>query len=139
MLTRFAIITAALTALGACATIQPEPCTTEWAEYKTEKVLGQFARSNYREVRRLKSFAETLEDGNIGPLTALKIPAMIEDFKELAASFEGEVLPELNAALDQCGDVQTLIPAFTAFLSREGVGEDVLEWVELLGAFAVES
>jgi len=139
MLTRLTIIIASLTALGACATLEPEPCTAEWAEYKTEKVLSQFARSNYREVRRLKNFAATLEDGNIGPLTALKIPAMIEDFKELATSFEGQVLPELNAALDQCGDVQTLIPAFTVFLSREGVGEDVLEWVELLGAFAVEN
>lgn len=122
----------------ACTTV-PDPCTPEWVEYKTEKVLTSFARSNYGEVRRLKNFADTLEDGKMGPLTALKIPGMIEDFKELAISFEKRALPELNAAVELCGDPQTLIPAFTGFLRKEGVGEDVLEWVEVLGTFAQSS
>ncbi|MCF6329355.1 MAG: hypothetical protein L3J02_06110, partial [Henriciella sp.] len=83
-------------------------------------------------------FPETLEDGNAGPMTMLRIPAMIEDFKTLATEFEHVALPELNAAIDQCGSAEKLIPAFTSFLRKEGVGEDVLEWVELLGAFAVD-
>ncbi|MEM9054806.1 MAG: hypothetical protein AAGB16_05725 [Pseudomonadota bacterium] len=119
--------------LTACASLEPEPCTTEWVEWKTDRLLTEFARANYSEVQNLKSFAQTLEDGNVGPLTALKIPSMIEDFKTLAADFEDRTLPELNAAVKQCGTAQELIPAFTAFLRKEGVGETVIEWVELIG------
>jgi len=119
--------------LAACASLEPEPCTTEWVEWKTDRILTDFARANYSEVQNLKSFAQTLEDGDVGPLTALKIPSMIEDFKTLAADFEDRTLPELNAAVKQCGTPQELIPAFTAFLRKEGVGEQVIEWVELIG------
>ena len=136
---RLTMAFASLAALGACATMEPEPCTSEWVEWKTERVLTSFARSNYGEIRRFKTFSETLEDGNIGPMTAMKIPGMMKDFQELAKSFERRVLPELNSALAQCSAPQDLIPAFTAFLRKEGVGEDVLEWVEVLGAFVVET
>lgn len=133
-------VIAALTLIAATAcTTVPDPCTPEWVEYKTEKVLKNFALANYGEVRRLKNFADTLEDGKMGPLTALKIPGMIEDFKELAISFERKALPEINAAVELCGDPQTLIPAFTGFLRKEGVGEDVLEWVEVLGTLVQSS
>lgn len=136
---RLTVAFASLVTLSACATMEPEPCTSEWVEWKTERVLTSFARSNYSEIRRLQKFSETLEDGNVGPLTALKIPAMLEDFKELANSFESRVLPELNSAVAQCATPQAFIPAFTGFLRKEGVGEDVLEWVELLGAFVIET
>lgn len=127
-----------LAVLGACATT-PEPCTPEWVEWKTEKVLTRFAIANRSEVRRLRDFSETLQNDDIGPLTALQIPGMIDDFKDLAHGFEDRVLPELSAAADQCGSVQALAPAFTTFLRKEGVGEDVLEWVELLTVIAIES
>ena len=130
------IVGAAL--LAACQTT-PEPCTAEWVEWKTEKVLTRFAVNNYSEVKRLRDFSQTLEEDNIGPLIALQIPAMIDDFKDLASNFEDAVLPELNAAAALCGGAQELAPAFVAFLRDEGVGEDVLEWVELLTVIALES
>ena len=131
-----ALLGAAL--LGGCATT-PEPCTPEWVEWKTEKVLTRFALANRGEVNRLRNFSEDLQSDNIGPLIALQVPGMIDDFKELAESFETNALPALNAAADQCGGIQTLAPAFTTFLRNEGVGEDVLEWVELITVLAIES
>ncbi len=127
-----------LAMLGACATT-PEPCTPEWVEWKSEKVLKRFAYANYGEVKRLRDFSEDLRADDIGPLTALQIPGMIQDFKALAEDFEADVLPALNDAVDQCGSVQALAPALTEFLRGEGVGEDVLEWVELLTVIAVDS
>ena len=127
-----------LAMLGACTTT-PEPCTAEWVEWKSEKILTRFAIANYSEVERLRDFSETLQDDEIGPLTALRIPGMINDFKELASDFETDVLPELNAAVEECGSVQALAPALTEFLRDEGVGEDVLEWVELLTVVALDS
>lgn len=127
-----------LAMLGACATT-PEPCTPEWVEWKSEKILKRFAYANYGEVKRLRDFSEDLRSDDIGPLTALQIPGMIKDFKALAEDFEADVLPALNDAVDQCGSVQALAPALTEFLRGEGVGEDVLEWVELLTVIAVDS
>ena len=134
-------LTAMMVGAGLLAACQstPEPCTAEWVEWKTEKVLTRFAANNYSEVKRLRDFSETLDEDNIGPLIALQIPAMIEDFKELATNFESSVLPELNAAADLCGGAQELAPAFVAFLRDEGVGDDVLEWVELITVIAIET
>jgi len=134
---RFAAGLVGLAMLGACATT-PEPCTPEWVEWKSEKILKRFAIANYGEVKRLRDFSESLQEEDIGPLTALRIPGMIEDFKVLAHDFEADVLPALNAAADECGSVQALAPALTQFLRDEGVGEDVLEWVELLTVIAVD-
>ncbi|MCH9752991.1 MAG: hypothetical protein K0U61_12330, partial [Alphaproteobacteria bacterium] len=109
-----------LAMLGACATT-PEPCTPEWVEWKSEKILKRFAYANYGEVKRLRDFSEDLRADDIGPLTALQIPGMIQDFKALAEDFEADVLPALNDAVDQCGSVQALAPALTEFLRGEGV------------------
>ncbi|GAB5459767.1 MAG: hypothetical protein Hens3KO_27970 [Henriciella sp.] len=124
--------------MTACTTV-PDPCTPEWAEYKTERVLQSFASDHRGEVRRLKSFADTLEDGEIGPITAMRIPGMIEDFKVLAGDFENTALTEINLALEQCGTAEMLVPAFSRFLRKQDVGDSVIEWVKLLGAMLVET
>src|SRR6056297_1872857 len=127
-----------LALISACATA-PEPCTSEWVEWKSETVLKRFASDNSRQVRRLRDFSVTLQSDDIGPLTAMRIPGMIQDFKALALDFEADVLPELNAAIEQCGSAAALAPAFITFLRNEGVGEDMLEWVELIAALTTET
>ena len=127
-----------LAMLSACATT-PEPCTPEWVEWKSEKVLKRFAVSNYSTVSRLRDFSQTLNEDEMSPLIALQIPGMIDDFKQLASRFEKTVLPELNVAVDQCGSVQELAPALTAFLRDEGVEDEVLEWVELLTVMIIDT
>ena len=134
------LLSAALSALvlvTAC-TSTPKPCTPEWVEYKTDRILGEFARIHRSEVNRLRDFANALQDDEPSPLLMMQIPARIENFKDLARAFEAQALPELNAAIDQCGDPQVLVPAFTSFLRKEGVGEDVIEWVEVLAPLALE-
>ena len=41
--------------------------------------------------------------------------------------------------MDQCGSVQELAPALTAFLRDEGVEDEVLEWVELLTVMIIDT
>lgn len=135
-LSRLAAVSAAVL-LASCAT-SPEPCTPEWVEWKTEKVLTNFSLAHYSEVNRLRRFADALQD-DPGPLTLLQVPSMIEEFKSLASEFETDAWPALQAAASACGSVEALAPAFISYLEKEGVGEDVLEWVELLAAFAVQS
>ncbi|MEO0548480.1 MAG: hypothetical protein AAFZ91_01070 [Pseudomonadota bacterium] len=131
-----ALIGALLFFVSACATVTPEPCTAEWVDWKTDSILDEFAQSNRGELRRLSNFSEDLQANATSPLTAFRLPGMIEDFQTLAADFEGRVLPEVNAALEQCGSAETLIPLFTQLLRREGFSEEVLEWTVFLGAIS---
>ena len=124
-----------LVGVSACVT-EPPPCTPEWVEWKSDQVLTRFARSNYGTVSQLRDFSRDLE--NPSPLLLLRIASMQDDFTELARDFNRIVLPELNNAVAQCSEPRNFVPAFTGFLRKEGVGENVLEWVEAIGYLAVE-
>ncbi|MGB3626381.1 MAG: hypothetical protein WA989_11145 [Henriciella sp.] len=125
----------ASTSLSACMT-QPQPCTPEWVEWRTDKVLSRFARANYGTVNDLRSLSGKVD--NPSALTALRIASLIDDFDDLARDFDRIVMPELNNAIAQCSQPQNFVPAFTGFLRDEGVGEDVIEWVEVIGYIAME-
>ena len=132
-MTRQLLATAAIAALAACAT-QPEPCTPEWVEWKSEKVLNSFAREHYSFIRDLRGLEGQLD--NPGPVTAMRIVGMADDLIDVVGDFRGEVMPELNAAVKECGSVEKLMPTFITFLRKEGVDDDVLQWVESFGALA---
>ncbi|MBA4338472.1 MAG: hypothetical protein C0421_06465 [Hyphomonas sp.] len=114
------------TSLGACATA-PEPCTTEWIDYRTDKVLKRFAYENRGLVSDLRNLLRA--DGEVDPVQAILLAAKAEDLRDFATSFERIIIPELEAAVGQCGSKPEFIPAFTEFLRKEGVSEEALEWV----------
>jgi len=113
--------------LSACATFEPEPCTAEWIDYKTDKVLKKFASRNRGLINDLRRLAR--EDGEINPFVALQLARNSDDLRRFAESFNDIVLPELEAALDRCGTREEFVPAFTRFLQQEGVSDEALEWV----------
>lgn len=123
---RIALAALTLTTLGACAT-QPEPCTSEWVQYRTDRILGQFARENRSLVNDLRQL--TREDGKVDPVQSILLAAKAEDIQQFARSFETVVVPELNDAIRQCGRHENFVPAFTQFLRNEGVPESSLQWV----------
>ncbi len=125
-------ISFALFGLSACASLEPDPCSPDWVEWKTSQILVTFTQSNVSDLDRLRQFSQRIGDGDIGPLTALRMPEMIELFKDLALSFRDEALPQLNAAAAQCGSPKVWLPAFTEWLEREGLDTTILEWVALL-------
>lgn len=119
--------------IAGCAT-QPEPCTPEWVEWKTDRILTDFARSNRSTVRDLQNISGDIE--NPSAIMAVRIAALLVDFEDLARDFDRIVMPALNEAVAQCGQPRNFIPAFTGFLRDEGVGEDVIDWVEAIGYIA---
>jgi hypothetical protein len=126
MIPKIALASLGLAALAACASMEPEPCTAEWADYKTEKVLNKFAKSNrgmIDDLRRLQG-----KDGEIDPFVAIQLASKTKQIRKFADTFQTIVIPELESALDRCGDAE-LIPAFSKFLRDEGVGEETLQWV----------
>jgi hypothetical protein len=112
--------------LGACATA-PEPCTAEWIDYRTEKVLKRFALDNRSLVSDLRTLVKS--EGKIDPVQAILLAAKADDLRKFAESFEKIVVPELQSAVDQCGKKAEFVPAFTEFLRKEGVSEEALQWI----------
>ena len=95
--------------LAACVTA-PEPCTQEWVEYKTDRILGEFASE-------LNTFA------------TMRLMSRTDDLQNFADSFQNVVIPELELALVECGQSDQFAPALTGFLRDEGVDEEALQWV----------
>ena len=123
---RITILSLTLVALAGCASVEPQACTAEWVDYKTEKVLKTFAYNNrgmINDLRRLQG-----KDGEVDPFVAIQLASKTKQIQKFADTFQTIVVPELEMAVDQCGD-DKLVPAFTEFLRREGVGEETLEWV----------
>ncbi|WP_300381978.1 hypothetical protein [Henriciella sp.] len=121
---------ASLTLAGGCQT-QPDPCTPEWIEWKTDRVLSRFAQANMDTVRALRDVPDS--PANSSAVTALRIATLMGDFTDLAEDFDRIVMPELNDAVALCGEPRNFVPAFSQFLRNEGVSEDVIGWIEVIG------
>lgn len=122
--------------LTACASLEPEPCTAEWVQWKTDQVLTPFAQDNRGLINDLRDFSQNLEDP--GPFTMLRMASKLQEFQDLATDFQTDIMPELEAAVDQCGSPAQFVPAFTNFLREQGVEEEMLVWVEAVGTLAVQ-
>ncbi len=114
------------TSLGACATA-PEPCTAEWIDYRTDRILKRFANENRGLVSDLRQLVRA--DGDVDPVRAILLAAKADDLRQFADSFDRIIIPELSSSISQCRGDANFVPAFTEFLRREGVPEDALEWV----------
>lgn len=112
--------------LGACATA-PEPCTAEWVDYKTDRILKRFASENRSLVSDLRQL--TRADGDIDPVQAILLAAKADDIRHFAETFQNQVVPDLRAAVAECRGDPNFVPAFTEFLRGEGVPEETLQWV----------
>jgi hypothetical protein len=114
------------TSLGACATA-PEPCTAEWIDYRTDRILKRFAGENRELVSDLRQLMRA--DGDVDPVRAILLAAKADELRRFADSFDRIIIPELQSSISQCRGDANFVPAFTEFLRREGVSEDALEWV----------
>lgn len=124
---RLAAIAVCLLPLTACATRAPEPCTAEWIDYKTDKVLRQFAMQNRGLINDFRKLAR--EDGDVDPFIAMSLARKSSQIQTFADSFKTVILPELDAAVAQCGDTPEFVPAFMDFLRKEGVNEEAITWI----------
>ena len=124
---RVAALALCLVPLAACATTAPKPCSAEWIDYKKEKILHKFSAQNRPLIEDLKHLARS--EGGINPISAMKLMGKADELKDFATSFNDTVLPELQAAVDQCGGQEEFVPALTEYLKGEGVSDDALQWV----------
>lgn len=114
--------------ISACATPEPEACTTEWVDWKKDRLVRQFAVQN----RGLISDLRKLSNGgqSIGPLQAISLLSKVDDFEKFFDSFQSVLIPEIQSAVKQCAVPDQFIPVFTGFLRDEGISEEAIEWIE---------
>jgi hypothetical protein len=127
MTPRLTALSLFLLPLAACATVEPQPCTAEWIDYKTDKTFRKFASENRGLINDFRKLSR--EDGDVDPLVAMSLARKSGRIQKFADSFNTVVLPELEAALDQCGQQEEFVPALTAFLQDEGVSDDAITWI----------
>ncbi len=118
-------------ALTGCATLEPEPCTPEWVDYKTDQILDPFVRKHRSEFRTLRDLSGQLEDP--GVYTTLRLASQAGAIVEMAEDFTQSAVPEIQAAVAQCARPRQASELLVALLRREGVEGDVIAWVEALG------
>lgn len=119
-----------LISLAGCASMEPEPCTRAWVDWKTEQIVKSFALSNTGEIREIRRAAQYLDgESRTG---AFAIARATLTLGNLAEEFVEDVVPEVTSAIDQCGTTVGMATLFTDMLRDEGVDQRVLVWVESL-------
>lgn len=118
-------------ALAGCATLEPEPCTPEWVDYKTDQVLDPFVRKYRSEFRTLRDLSGQLEDPSV--YTTMRLVRQADSIVEMAQEFTETAVPEIQAAVAQCSAPRQASELLVALLRREGVEGDVITWIEALG------
>jgi hypothetical protein len=125
----------ALPVLASCNTM-PEPCTSEWFDWKTERILGSFAYEHRDEIGRLRDVAPTLLEAGGGPdrlaPTAVLVLTAVGAL-QLAVDFAQDAWPEVQSAVSECAAPPQAARLFGDMLRREGVDERAVRAIEDLG------
>lgn len=117
-----------------CATT-PEPCTSEWVHWKTERFVARFVNDHQKEFRDARNSA-ALFAGVGGLDTSGGIPTMIlaaGGMLSLASDFMTDLWPEVRDAVSECDTAPRATQLFASILREQGVDERAAKAVEDLG------
>lgn len=125
----------ALPVLASCATT-PQPCTSEWVDWKTERIIGQFVADHGREIGELREIAPVMfgpEGGlqDIAPTSMLVLTAI--GALDLVLEFGSEAWPQITEAVAECAAEPDATYLFAGMLRDQGVDERAVQAIERLG------
>ncbi|MEM0985307.1 MAG: hypothetical protein AAGJ32_03595 [Pseudomonadota bacterium] len=120
--------------VSACAIPEPEPCTSEWVDWKKDQVFSEFTAAHRSDLRVLRNLEDDLNDpGVIGAVRLASRASMIGDMVE---TFVDVTVPDLQTSLAPCLSSPLSASELMAdLLLDQGVDETVVTWVQALGAF----
>jgi hypothetical protein len=121
------------TILVASCVTQPEPCTAEWFDWKTERFFDEFVRDHREDIGELRSVTANLntEDRSLGNVAVLASAA--GKAISLGSDFLNDTVPAINSAVSQCGTTPKATQLFASLLRREGFDERAVKAIEDLG------
>lgn len=121
--------------LSACATA-PEPCTAEWVDWKTERIIGQFVIEHRDEIGKLRDIAPIMfgpEGGleDVAPTSMMVLTAI--GALDLVLDFASDAWPQISDAVSECATSPNAPRFFGDMLRREGVDERAIQAIERVG------
>lgn len=135
MIRSLAVAVLAFPLLSACATA-PEPCTAEWVDWKTERIIGQFVIDHRKEISELRDVAPIMfgpEGGmqDIAPTSMMVLTAI--GALDLVLDFANDAWPQVSDAVSECATAPDATRLFADMLRREGVDERAIAAIERVG------
>ncbi|MEZ5936612.1 MAG: hypothetical protein R3C52_00160 [Hyphomonadaceae bacterium] len=126
-----AVLGAALPVTG-CASLEPEPCTQDWVDWKKDRILSAFARDHVGDIGFVRDISDVLDSGQPSGVIALRLAAAAPRVGRLVTDFTDRAVPEVRSAIAQCGTGPRAGELFADMLRKEGVDENTLAWVQTL-------
>jgi len=129
-----ALALACLPILSSCAST-PEPCTSEWVHWKTERFVTRFVKDHQKEFADARN-SGALFSGMSGLDTSGGIPMMLlaaGGMLTLTSDFMNDLWPELRDAVSECDTAPRAAELFASILREQGVNERAAKAVEDLG------
>jgi len=125
----------ALPVLASCATT-PQPCTSEWVDWKTERIIGQFVVDHRDQIGKLREIAPVMfgpEGGlqDIAPTSMLVLTAI--GALDLVLEFGSDAWPQITDAVAECAAEPDAAYLFAGMLRDQGVDERAVQAIERLG------
>lgn len=136
MIRSFTAALVALPLLASCATLEPEPCTAQWFDWKTERIVGQFVYDHGKQIDDLRRSAPALMAAQGGlekfkPTSLMVLTAL--GAMQLTVDFMQDAWPEVDHAIGQCATAPRASRFFADMLRRENVDERAVRAIEDLG------
>ncbi len=120
--------------VSGCASM-PEPCTSEWVHWKTERFISEFVRDHQKQFGDARAasalFAKPGASDNSSGIPTLILTAA--GVITLAADFMSDLWPEVRDALSECDTAPRAAQLFASILRDQGVDERAARSVEELG------
>lgn len=121
--------------LASCATT-PQPCTSEWVDWKTERIIGQFVVEHRDQIGKLREIAPIMfgpEGGlqDIAPTSMLVLTAI--GALDLVLEFGSDAWPQITDAVAECAAEPDAAYLFAGMLRDQGVDERAVQAIERLG------
>lgn len=133
MIRSLAAAALALPLLASCAT-GPEPCTAAWVDWKTERIMAQFAMDHRSDIANIKQLAPAMAGSSLGgstPVHRLILTGI--GMLDLVGDFTSETWPRIADAVSECSAPPDATRLFADMLRRENVDESIVRGVESLG------
>ena len=120
--------------VSGCASM-PEPCTSEWVHWKTERFIGEFVRDHQKQFGDARNASAMFAKAGAGDPSS-GIPTLIltaAGVITLATDFMSDLWPEVSDALSQCDTAPRAAQVFASILREHGVDERAAQAVDELG------